>query len=151
MTRISKTTLCMLAWASITVPVALTAGEFAEAAVKANCKAEWGNDFSMQAYCVSEQKRGFDQIEGQVPALDAGLTAAFAKCEIEWAGDYAMQAYCLSEQKRGRASLVAIPSSVPRDVGPGILQRCSIEWPADFAMQAYCASQQVAGWLQVNQ
>lgn len=151
MTSVRITTIGLLTCAGLVSPLAAVAGEFAEIAVKEKCAVEWSSDFAMQAFCVSEQRRGFDQIETQRPDLDAGLIAAFTKCEIDWAGDYSMQAYCLLEQKQGRATLAAIPNHVPESVSFGIVQRCATDWPADFAMQAYCASEQAAAWRQLNQ
>lgn len=127
-------------------PSAVSAEEFPEAAAKAKCEADWSSDYSMQAYCLSEQRKGFEQVLAMKSSLKAESIGAFEKCERDWTADFVMQAYCTSEQIKARKSLEQNWEGTPADVVAEIKRKCEADWLDDYVMQAYCTTEQVKAW-----
>ncbi|NSY36845.1 hypothetical protein [Leisingera sp. ANG59] len=132
------------------LPAAAIAANFNEEEIKAHCASEWAGDFSMQAYCIKEQRDGFDAVEAARGALDADMSAALTRCESEWPVEWSMVAYCLNEQQNGRQAIPAHLNGLPADVSATVRNTCEGEWQGDFAMQAYCIKEQATGWRSIN-
>ncbi|WPZ28953.1 hypothetical protein T8A63_15155 [Sulfitobacter sp. OXR-159] len=128
------------------LPSAVSAEAFPGAAAKAKCEAEWGNDYSMQAYCLSEQRKGFGQVLEMKSNLMPELIGAVEQCERDWTDDFVMQAYCISEQIKAKKSLEQNWDGPPADVVSEIKRKCEADWLDDYVMQAYCTTEQVKAW-----
>jgi len=133
------------------IPTFCWAATFPVDAAKQKCSTEWPSDFQMQAYCLKQQKTGFEQVDQQRGGLSAPLKASLQNCEAEWATDYQMQAYCLEKQVAAKRNLDNSALNVPSDVAETIMGGCNSEWSGDFVMIEYCAKKQVQGWKQLNE
>ncbi|KQI68169.1 hypothetical protein AN189_12305 [Loktanella sp. 3ANDIMAR09] len=45
---------------------------------KQKCEAEWAGDFEMQAYCMDQQRQGWQEVEQQRAGLDNAMSASLA-------------------------------------------------------------------------
>ncbi len=119
--------------------------------VKAHCVGEWQNDFSMQAYCVKQNKAGFDGYSSLiVDNSDGELKPSFVACEAEWGIEWDMVEYCAKQQINGKSEIAQKLSGLPVEVSSVIESQCRSEWGSDFSMVAYCADQNATGWRDLN-
>ena len=120
--------------------------------VKAHCIAEWPDDFSMQAYCMEQNREGFDGFN-RLAEVNAGtiLEPALARCVEEWAVQWDMVEYCATQQIEGSEQAPTAVVGLPEEVANTILAQCDRQWGNDFSMVAYCAEQQAGSWRSMNQ
>jgi hypothetical protein len=119
-----------------------------EVAVKSLCANEWTDDFSMQAYCVGQNKKGFEGFKRM--AAKPEFNRSFEKCKAEWDIKWDMVRYCAEQQVKGLTKIPAIIKEIPSDVGARIVNKCTSEWDPDFSMIAYCTERATEGWRQLN-
>jgi hypothetical protein len=141
---------------AVLIAMVISSGEFASAqtlswneeAVKSLCANEWTDDFTMQAYCVEQNKKGFEGFSKL--AAKSEFFQSFEKCKSDWDIKWDMVRYCAEQQVAGRNKLPAIIKNIPNDVGSKIVNKCKGEWDPDFNMIAYCAERAAEGWRQLN-
>ena len=134
-----------VAW---TTPV--TAQSFNEGTAKANCEAEWGDDYSMVAYCVDQQRPSGSQLDRLRADLEPEFVTSDEMCREDWGEDLAMVLYCLEEQISAYGRIPSVFTDVPEDVRDRVMGRCEGDWGSDYSMVAYCASEQVKAWKSLN-
>ena len=73
---------------------------FEKVMVREECEAKWGDDYSMQLYCVEEQTTAGKQVDKIYQGNSTGTTESniLAKCQDKWPKDYSMVIYCYDEQ-----------------------------------------------------
>jgi hypothetical protein len=72
----------------------------AEAVITQHCEREWPDDYSMRAYCVTQQRAAVAKLIVGAPAeIPADVfTQIRRKCAREWPDDYAMRQYSEDQQ-----------------------------------------------------
>lgn len=69
-----------------------------------HCRAEWPNDFRMQAYCMKQQRIGMLQFKAVIDELGEPIEKALEKCTEEWTNDrvpdWQMIGYCATVQAK---------------------------------------------------
>jgi hypothetical protein len=141
---------------AILIAIIICSGGFASAqtlswdeeAVKSLCADEWTDDFTMQAYCVEQNKKGFEGFSRL--ATKSEFSQSFEKCKADWDIKWDMVRYCAEQQVAGLTKIPAIIKDIPSDVGSKIVNKCTSEWDPDFNMIAYCAERATEGWRQLN-
>ena len=76
-----------------------------DAEIRRLCRAEWPLDYSMQEYCIGEQRtalRQFGDLSGRLPR-GSEEQAILRRCKGEWRAktggyDWGMVVYCATEQ-----------------------------------------------------
>ena len=119
--------------------------------VKLHCANEWPNDFSMQDYCVSQNKSGYRGYMALASGnKDPEMKPAFSNCQAEWGIQWDMVEYCAKQQVSGKSDIAMKLDGLPDDVAAVIETQCRSEWRNDFSMVAYCAEQNASGWRNLN-
>jgi hypothetical protein len=96
-------------WSIITLVLVFSgpalADEKAEALadIKANCKAEWSTDYSMQEYCIGGQVKAINAVSKVAKSsLSVDERGILDKCISDWSkargADWMMVSYCYNEQ-----------------------------------------------------
>jgi hypothetical protein len=72
----------------------------ADAVIRHHCQSEWPEDFTMQAYCIDQQRKALAVLRkgapGDIP--QEIFRQIRTRCAAEWPDDYSMRAYCESQQ-----------------------------------------------------
>jgi hypothetical protein len=77
-----------------------------EAEVRAHCAREWGNDFSMQAFCRKRGREGADTFTRLYIRYRGtpGMIDAIRECLGQWTSggsvDFSMAAFCATRQEQ---------------------------------------------------
>lgn len=157
MTRKPKYALAVAVWSPLfaivvlLAPIKAIAATWDEQGVKALCASEWPSDFSMQDYCVTQNRVGFEGfIALSSGNVDAELVPSFSACESEWGIQWDMVEYCAMQQISGKLELPLLLRDLPPDVAELIESQCRSDWGSDFSMVAYCAEQNATGWRNLN-
>ena len=74
--------------------------------IRANCAAEWADDFVMQDYCIKQQVEAlitFNEDFYDLARENAVIGGIVGRCAVEWPGkvagfDYVMVLYCVQQQ-----------------------------------------------------
>ena len=100
--------ISVLAAAVVAVPLALASAEESQALqeIRANCAAEWADDFAMQDYCIKRQVEAYASIRDDFIPLgreNEAIQGILERCFNEWRGkvagfDFAMVHYCTQRQ-----------------------------------------------------
>ena len=124
---------------------------WAEGQVKELCKQEWPEDFSMQAYCVRNNKAGHIAFIKLTKKNDPELFKnPFSNCVSEWGIQWDMVAYCAGQQVEGQRAIGNNVKGLPEGIAQRIVKRCKQEWRDDYSMIAYCSNQQASAWDELN-
>ncbi|NCM96027.1 MAG: hypothetical protein GW948_01535 [Rhodobacterales bacterium] len=121
---------------------------FDDNAIKQMCAEEWGNDYSMVAYCRDQQRGAAKKFDTYLEKakLNSVLQTIVGDCVAEWNKDYSMLVYCTNQQLEAFSSLQSLPDDVPQGVITTIKSDCEVEWGSDFRMVEYCIEQQTEAW-----
>lgn len=68
--------------------------------IEQHCGRQWPDDFSMQAYCLDQQRQAVVKLRegGPVDIPDEVFNSIRLKCANEWPDDYSMRVYCEEQQ-----------------------------------------------------
>ena len=130
---------------------AVIAEDFPLEAQKQRCAADWSDDFSMQKYCLDEQREAFASLQKIIPNLNDDLSRSYAKCTSDWSDDFSTRLYCIEEQEGAYDSLNEAVAGLPDDVASTIINKCAKDWRDDYSMQKYCRDEQAVGWRALNE
>lgn len=119
-----------------------------EAAVRARCDAEWGNDFRMVKFCLNQQRAAGVAVDAFDAAAAPGSPdrTILDGCTVEWGTDYRMIRFCIDQQVAARGALTRSDTGIPGDVADVIRRQCDAEWGNDFRMVKFCVDQQTSAW-----
>lgn len=117
---------------------------------KQRCASEWSDDFSMQKYCLDEQRKAFAGLQEVIPNLNDDLSRSYANCTSDWKDDFVMRLYCIGEQEKAYDSLDKAVAGLPDDVARTIINKCAKDWRDNYSMQEYCRNDQAEGWRALN-
>ena len=117
---------------------------------KQRCASEWSDDFSMQKYCLDEQRKAFAGLQEVIPNLNDDLSRSYANCTSDWKDDFVMRLYCIGEQEKAYDSLDKTVAGLPDDVARTIINKCAKDLRDDYSMQEYCRNDQAEGWRALN-
>ena len=150
LTNLTKAALyCTLAFALHATPA--TAEDFPIEAQRQRCAANWSDDFSMQKFCIDNQRKAFAELQAIIPRLNEDLSKTNDKCASDWRVDFTMQLYCIQEQAKSYENLPSALAGLPSDVAGIIRTKCANDWREDYAMQEFCSKDQAEGWRVINE
>lgn len=125
----------------------------AEELLQKHCQEEYGEDASMEQYCLTSQREGLAAVRATKPGEYSELALAYMRneCASDYDDDFAMWAYCERSAREDLRKLNAEPpKDVPRAVFEGIRRMCVTQWGADFPMWEHCEADQREGYLKVQ-
>lgn len=82
--------------------------------IRANCDAEWPDDYVMQKHCVVKQAQAFNRLQPWVRSLPDDVKDSdnqiLGRCAVQWHGkvdgtDYVMLEHCVNKQRSARDDL----------------------------------------------
>lgn len=83
------------------------AGQESTAAIKANCKVEWGTNYRMIAYCIDQQTTAMNNVAALLKKYPKGSEEynIINRCAAEWPGatgglNFRMTEYCSENQMK---------------------------------------------------
>ena len=150
MTRHLRPAALALALACTAASAQTLPDDFDPDVARANCEADWQEDFSMVRYCLRQQTAAAESVARKLPGLDDTMRGRYAACARSWGADFTMRDYCLDNQIAARAALPATLSRVPETIAASIETTCRGQWGDDFEMLDYCARQLATDWQALN-
>jgi len=120
---------------------------------RSNCTAEWGTDYQMIEYCISQQEKGFRKFEFMLVNFAEQMEyigPSFDYCREEWGQDWGMVSYCAENQAQGPRKVMDAIEGIPSGIANTIVSQCDSQWAPDYTMIAYCADRQATSWRRIN-
>jgi hypothetical protein len=106
---------------------ALNALDAYKGPIRERCNSEWGTNYEMVLYCVTQQTRAQQRVASSPKEEIA------AHCASEWSEDFEMRDYCEEEQHKAKARLQGQSGSLYR--------HCESEWGVQYDMIEHCIAQ----------